>query len=63
MPPAKSLLNHPCKARSSYMASGVFAQVDKYVKKVLSETPAHVEEVIIEKDGQSLLCFHPKTCP
>lgn len=25
--------------------------VDKYVQKVLSETPAHVEEVIIEKDG------------
>ncbi|CAE6972115.1 unnamed protein product [Symbiodinium sp. CCMP2592] len=26
-------------------------EVDKYVQKVLSETPAHVEEVIIEKDG------------
>ncbi|CAE7370903.1 pli1 [Symbiodinium natans] len=25
--------------------------VDKYVQRVLSETPAHVEEVIIEKDG------------
>ena len=27
-------------------------QVDKYVQKVLSETPAHVEEVIIEKARQ-----------
>eukprot|EP00931_Biecheleriopsis_adriatica_P036621 TRINITY_DN21085_c0_g1_i1.p1 TRINITY_DN21085_c0_g1~~TRINITY_DN21085_c0_g1_i1.p1 ORF type:complete len:866 (+),score=183.73 TRINITY_DN21085_c0_g1_i1:91-2688(+) len=26
-------------------------RVDRYVKKVLSETPSHVEEVIIEKDG------------
>ena len=38
--------------RSSRQASSTFAEVDKYVQRVLSETPAHVEEVIIEKAKQ-----------
>ena len=33
----------------------VLTKVDKYVQRVLSETPAHVEEVIIEKASMASL--------
>eukprot|EP00913_Durusdinium_trenchii_P007416 g6973.t1 len=47
-PVSVSLLNRIFKAMVEHQ-QGV--EVDKYVQKVLAETPADVEEVIIEKDG------------